>query len=174
MDLGRFERSRLLFWSWIAVPILIAAALLVPTVVYLGHQRDRLDLRRSLLGRIPDLEAQTKSIDGLLRSVTPTRELGPQAAEEATRRLDQAAKNAGLTLRSMKVEDGMGSADHFDTIRITVQVQGALRSVVRWLHEAQKPGLLLSVQGASLTALSMPPDETFSGELVLMLYLRKT
>lgn len=174
MDLGRFERSRLLFWSWLIVPVALVLVTVAPSMLYLRRQREGLAQRQALLAKIPDLEALTKSVDALLRSATPMADQGAQAAEEATRRLDQAAKNAGLVIRSMKVEDGTVPVEGFHTVRITVQVQGALRSVVQWLHETQKPGLLLSVQGAGLTALSLPPDEAFAGELVLVLYLRKS
>ena len=59
MDLGRFERSRLLFWSWLIVPVALVLVTVAPSMLYLRRQREGLAQRQALLAKIPDLEALT-------------------------------------------------------------------------------------------------------------------
>ena len=174
MDLGRFERSRLQFWLWITVPLLLMVLTTVPSMVYLHLVRRDLQARQDLLAQVPAAEKRLRSAQDVLRAVTPVSTQLTEATEEATRRLDRAAKGAGLTIRSLKVAQGVEEEEGFTTANISVQLQGPLPAVVRWLDDVRKPGLLLSVREATLNSLGPSPDEEFSGDITVRLRLRKT
>ena len=172
MDLGRFMRSRLQLGLWLGVPVLLMLMATIPSLLVLRNAREGLRHRQMLMEATPALEVRLRKASDLLMRVTPpAAQIGP-ATETATRRLDQAALLTGLTLRSVKVEDQSGDVSGFKTLRFTASVQGSLRAVVKWMDEVQKPGLLFSVQSTSLQALAQPPDETFAGDVVLVLHLR--
>ena len=154
MDLGRFMRSRLQLGLWLGVPVLLILAATIPSLLVLHNAREGLRKRQVLMEATPALEVRLRKASDLLTRVTPPAAQIGSATETATRRLDQAAQLSGLTLR------------------FTATVQGSLRSVVKWLDEVQKPGLLFSVYSSSLQALAQPPDETFAGDVVLVLHLR--
>jgi hypothetical protein len=172
MDLGFFESSRLRYWLWICVPALVAVAVTVGSMAWVHRERKGLEARQALLADLPLLEVQVRKAEELLKSTTPAGDRTAQGTEAVTRRLDQAAQKAGLTLRSVKFGETGQAAGGFVSGKITVQIQGPLRAVVQWLDEIQKPGVLLGVGQAELLALSLPPDDTFSGEISLMVYLR--
>ena len=172
MDLGRFMRSRLQLGLWLGVPVLLILAATIPSLLVLHNAREGLRKRQVLMEATPALEVRLRKASDLLTRVTPPAAQIGSATETATRRLDQAAQLSGLTLRSVNVEDQAGEATGFKTLRFTATVQGSLRSVVKWLDEVQKPGLLFSVYSSSLQALAQPPDETFAGDVVLVLHLR--
>ena len=172
MDLGRFMRSRLQLGLWLGVPVLLILVATIPSMVVLHNAREGLRQRQELMEATPALEVRLRKASDMLTRVTPpAAQLGP-ATEAATRRLDQAAQNAGLTLRSVKMDEQPVDVTGFKTLRFTATVQGSLRSVVKWMDEVQKPGLLFSVHSTSLQALAQPPDEGFAGDVVLILYLR--
>ena len=172
MDLGYFVSSRLRFWLWISIPAALATVVTALSMVWLHQERQGLIERQALLADLPLIEVQVRKIEVLLKSATPAADRIAQTTDAVARRLDQAAKKAGLTVRSVKVGESGGVAEEFVTLRISVQIQGSLRSVVQWLDEVQKPGFMLSVNQANLTALSLPPDDTFAGDVALIVYLR--
>lgn len=172
MDLGRFARSRIQTGLWIGIPLILILLATVPSVLVLREARRGLNLRQALLDEMPVMEARARKTEQLLNSVTPLSGQAAFATEEATRRIDAAAKNSGLSIRSLKVTEGSLQTDGFQTIQMTAQVQGSLRAVAYWLDEVQKPGLLISVQSGGVQALGAPPEEAFAGEITLVLYLR--
>lgn len=175
MDLGRFQRSRLTLGLWLGVPILLVVLTLLPSWIYLRYAHKDLSERQRLMTDVPMVEKLQKEIGTLLKAVTPEAERLLEATEEATRRLDQAAKNAGVTLRSIKVGEGEEQADaEFKSLTILVQLAGPLRAMVQWLDEIQRPGLLIQVQSATLNAVSLPPDQQFAGDVTLIIRLRKS
>jgi hypothetical protein len=172
MDLGFFESSRLRFWLWLCIPALVAVAVTAATMVWLHQERKNLAERQALLADLPLIEVQVRKTEALLKSVSPVASQMAQATDGVSRRLDQAAQRAGLTVRSVKFGENGTSAEGLATLQISVQIQGPFRAVVQWLDEIQKPGILVSVKQAELLALSLPPDDTFTGDVVLMVYLR--
>jgi len=174
MDLGRFHRSRMTLGLWLGVPVLLVAMTLLPSSIYLRRVQKDLSERQRLQADVPVVEKRLRDISGLLKAVTPEAGRVMEATDETTRRLEAAAKKAGLSLRSLKVGEGEEQTDadfHFLTIHI--QLDGSLRSVVQWLDELQRPGILLEVRSATLTAVSLPPDQTVSGEVKIRIRLRK-
>ena len=172
MDLGFFESSRLRFWLWIAVPPVVAVVVTVGSMLWLQQERDGLEKRQALLADLPMLEVQVRKADALLKSITPGANQTPVAAEAVSRRVEQAAKNAGLTIRSLKFGEGGEAAGGLAAFKVAIQVQGPMRAVVQWLDEIQKPGVLLGLGQADWTALSAPPDDIYAGDLTFVIYLR--
>lgn len=172
MDLGYFESSRVRYWLWICVPALLAMVATAGSLAWVRQERKGLEARQALLADLPLLEVQVRKAEERLKSVTPSGVRTAQGTEAVTRRLDQAAQRAGLTLRSVKLGETGQASGGFVSEQIAVQIQGSLRAVVQWLDEIQKPGVLLGVGQADLLALSVPPDDTFSGEVTLIVYLR--
>ena len=172
MDLGLFESSRLRFWLWLATPVVVVAAVTVFSLGWLRQERRGLEARRVLADDLPMLEVQVRKADALLKSVALASDQTVAATEAVSRRLDEAARNAGLTIRSMKFGESTESVGGLVALKVAIQVQGPLRGVVQWLDEIQRPGLLLGVVQADLAALALPPDDTFSGDVVLRVYLR--
>lgn len=173
MDLGRFERSKVQFWLWITVPLLLLLLATLPSLLYRAHLRRDLERRQNTLAEIPAAERAVRGIDELLKAVTPSSAQQAEATESATRRLDQAAQVSGLTVRALKVSEEVDDRGAFRSVRMSVQIQGSLPAVVQWFDEVQKPGMLMSVQGASLNALNLPPSDEFAGDVTLYLRLRK-
>jgi hypothetical protein len=171
MDAGRFEQSRRRFWMWIATPVAVMVLAGVPSWLYLRHARHALAERQGLLAATVPLEERLRSMDVLLKSLVAGSGRGAEAADETTRRINHAATETGFVIRTLSVEKGMSETEGFKTLRIAVQGQGALPAVIHWLAELQKPGLLLRVESAKLTSLSLPPDDTVSGEFTLVLYM---
>ena len=172
MDLGLFESSRLRFWLWISTPVVVAVAVTVLSLAWLHRERLGLEARRGLAEDLPTLEVQTRKAEALLTSVTLASDQAVAATEAVSRRLDEAAKNAGLAIRSVKFGESAETVAGLVALKVNIQVQGPLRGIVQWLDEIQRPGLLLGVVQADLSALALPPDDTFSGDLVLRVYLR--
>jgi hypothetical protein len=174
MDLGFFESSRLRFWLWIWVPAVVVVAVTVASMTWLHREHRGLVERQALLADLPMLDVQVRKTDAVLKSATPAAAQAAQATEELTRRLDQIAKNAGLAVRAVKFGESAPAEGGLVALQVSVQIQGPLRAVVQWLDEIQKPGVLLAVGQAELLALSLPPDETVTGDLTLVIYLRST
>lgn len=172
MDLGFFESSRLRFWLWICVPAAAVIAVTGVSMAWLHQERQALKERQALLADLPLIEVQVRKTEALLKAATPVASQSAQGTETVSRRLDQAAQNAGLTVRSVKFGESGAAAGGFLAQRISVQIQGSLRSVVQWLDEIQKPGILLGVGKAEFTALSLPPDDMVAGDVLLIVYLR--
>lgn len=172
MDLGRFMSGRLRLGLWLGVPVLLMLAVTLPTYIMLDSAKKELRLHQDLQEMLPDLESRSRKADQLLTSVTAPIKDSVQATDDVTRRINDAAANSSLVVRSLKVDDTLGQAGTFRTVRITTQLQGSLRDLVRWLDQVQKPGLLISVRSAYVNALAAPPDETVSGEFVFAVYLR--
>lgn len=172
MDLGRFERSRAQFWLWIGVPLALLAVAGLPSVLYLRHAERALSERQVLQAAVPRLQEQVLKADDLLERVTPSEARMSEARDAASRRLDDAARRAGLTVRSVKVEENIEEEESLRTARITMQVQGSLPALVQWLDDVQKPGLLISVEEAGIHALANPPADALSGAFTFVLHLR--
>jgi len=172
MDLSRFMRTRLRLGVWLSLPLVLILGATIPSWMMKAVAERGLRQRQALLDAIPEQEVQARRAETLLESVTPASPQLASARDAVSRRLQDAAVDTALTIRSVKMEDALGQDGDFRTLRITAQIQGSLREVVQWLDRVQKPGLLLSVQTAQFSALGQPPDETFSAEIVLDLYLR--
>lgn len=174
MDLSRFMRNRVQLGIWLGLPLVLILGATIPSWAVRHAAEKGLRQRQALLDAVPGQESRIRKAEGLLASVTPLHEQATAAREAATRRINEAATGTALTIRAVKVDDATGQDGSFRTVRITTQLQGSLREVVQWLDRVQKPGLLFSVESASFSALSQPPNETFSAEIVLALYLRNT
>ena len=172
MDLGLFESSRLRFWLWLSLPAVVAVAVTAVSWAWMHQERRGLDARQARLDDLPLLEVQVRKTDALLKSVTPAASQAGLITEAVSRRLDQTAKTAGLTIRSVKFGESGAPAAGLVALKVSVQIQGPLRAVVQWLDEIQKPGVLLSISEAELTALSQSSDEMFAGDLTLLVHLR--
>ena len=172
MDEGQFERSRLVFWLWLAVPIGLMVAAMLPSRFYLDRSRRMLAERRVMLRSIDPLEDRLRSVDGLLKSLLSETSHGVEATDAATRRINQAAQRTGFSVRTLTVEKTLGESDRLRTLRISVQGQGTLLSAIQWLDALQAPGLLLRVETANVTALGVPSNSAIAGDFTLVLYLR--
>ena len=172
MDLGRFMSSRLRLGLWLGLPVALMLVVTVPSHFMLVSAQKELRLCRDLQEIVPDMEMRTRKAEQLLKSVTPPLWDSVLATDEVTRRINESVANSSLVVRSVKVDDQVGQAGTFRTVRITTQLQGSLRDLVQWMDRVQKPGLLISVQSAHINALAAPPDETVSGEFVMAVYLR--
>ena len=174
MDLSRFAGSRWHLGMWLSLPILLILAVTIPTLMLQRAAEHALATRQVLMGDIPTLEARVTKVEALLDRVTPPSSQMDRAREEATRRLDQAAKDSGLTVRSLKLETELVDVGGCPAVGITANVQGPLQALVKWLDAAQKPGLLIGVQSIRLKALGLPPNEPFTADISLLLFLRKS
>lgn len=172
MDLGRFMSSRLRLGLWLGLPVVLMLVVTVPTQLMLGAAQQELRVHQQLRDLLPDLESRTVKADRLLKSITPLLRDTVLATDEVTRRINESVENSSLVVRSVKVDDTVGQAGVFRTVRITTQLQGSLRDVVQWLDRVQKPGLLISVRSTHINSLAAPPDESVSAEFVLAVYLR--
>lgn len=172
MDLGRFMSSRFRLGLWLGLPVALMLVVTVPSHFMLVSAQKELRLCRDLQEIVPDMEMRTRKAEQLLKSVTPPLWDSVLATDEVTRRINESVANSSLVVRSVKVDDQVGQAGTFRTVRITTQLQGSLRDLVQWMDRVQKPGLLISVQSAHINALAAPPDETVSGEFVMAVYLR--
>lgn len=151
--------------------MLIVAAL-VPSVLYRNYTRQHLAECENLLDALPLAEKRAHSAEQLLKAVTPTFALAPDATQDATRRLDEAATRAGLTLRALKVVEGAEDKNGFKSITLQVQTQGSLRSLVQWLDEIQRPGLLLGITSVAFNGLAPLSEGIYSADLRIALRLR--
>ena len=174
MDEGRFERTQLRLWLWLATPVVLALAAVLFSGLYLRGVRRALVQREALLESTVSLEKRLHDVDGVLKSVLAEAGQSTEAAAETTRRINQAAQRAGFNIRSLDVDKTAGQSGGLKTLSISVQGEGPLQSVIGWLDELQMPGLLLRVVAAKLTSLGLPPDSNVSGEFTLMLYLKAT
>ena len=172
MDAGHFERSRLRFWLWIGTPLVLVLLSGIPSWLYLRHARRVLAARQAVLATVMPMEETLANVDTLLKQTVADARHRAEAVDDTTHRLTQAAQKSGLTIQSMEVDKNTGDSDGLKTIRIIVQGQGRLPAVVRWLAEVQKPGLLVRVNEAKVTALSLPPEDVVSAEFVILLFLR--
>ena len=171
MDAGRFEQSRRRFWLWIATPVVLMVVAGLPSCLHLRHARQALADRQALLAAAGPLEERLRSLDALMKSVVADAGHGAEAADETTRRINDAATRSGFVIRSLSVEKGTTESEGFKTLRVAVQGQGSLSATIHWLAALQKPGLLLRVETMKLMALGLPPDDTVGGEFTLVLYL---
>lgn len=174
MDLGRFMSSRLRLGLWLGLPVVLMLAVTVPTYLMLSAAKKELRLHQEMQELLPDLESRCRKADQLWKMVTAPLRDSVMATDEVTRRINEAVANSSLVVRSVKVDDTVGQAGAFRTVRITTQIQGSLRDLVQWLDRVQKPGLLISVQSASISAMAAPPDKTVNAEFVMAVYLRKS
>lgn len=173
MDLGRFERSRLQFSLWIALPLFLMAVTTIPSVFYLRHLQKDLAARKAVFDLLPAAELRARAASRVLKTVTLDAGRPSEGTDDATRRIDQAAKNAGVTVRALRFGEAPEEDAHFKTYLLIVEFNGTLRAVVQWLDEIQKPGLLFTIREASVNAYAAPPNEQYGGSVKLLLRLRK-
>ncbi len=172
MDLGTFQRSRARLWAWIALPIALMACATVPTILLRREAQRELALRESLLDSIPAVERRVRRASELLQMVTPNAARHAETTQEATRRLDESANRAGLTLRALKVMEGIETDGAFRVVNMQVQAEGSLKAMALWLDEVQKPGLLMSIRAATINANIPMSTGLYSGEFMIALRLR--
>ena len=174
MDLGRFERSRVRFWVWIAAPVVLMAAACLPSWRYLAASRERLAQRTALMEALVPLEEHLNATESLMKKVVADADRGTEAVDQATRHINHAAQLSGFTIQSLNVDKASAAAEGFRVLRIAVSGQGALTSAIRWLSELQTPGLMLRVEAAKITALSLPPDDMVTAEFTFAIYMRSS
>lgn len=173
MDLGFFHRSRIQLWVWILGPIALLAIAIVPAHMLLRGARSELAELDVLVSETPALKVSIREADAILSLVTPETGSIAAARDDAARRIDESAKRFGLNVRSLKVAEDVGDEPAYQIVKIAVQVQGSLRSIAQWAGEVQRPGLLIGVSAAQVSALGAPPDDTMSGDFTFVLHLRK-
>lgn len=172
MDLGVFQSRRGAIWVWIAVPLLVIVLATAITMVMQRSARQALELRQADLARLPDLEQRVARASTLLQQITPTTAQQVERTQEATRRIDEAAAMAGVTIRSLKVVDEVRDEGEFRVVTIRVQAEGKLKAVAQWLDQVQKPGLLLSVRAGALNSNIPITAGVYSTDLTIQLRLR--
>ena len=150
MDLGQFARSRLVLRLWLIVPLALIVAAILPSRLYLDGVRRTLAERKAMLESIMPLESRLRDVDGILMTMVGPPARGIEATAPATRRISQTAQRFGFSIRTTTVEKDVGESDGMRTVRISVQGQGSLLSIIRWLDALQAPGLLLRVEAANL------------------------
>ncbi|HMP75847.1 MAG TPA: hypothetical protein PKE12_06075 [Kiritimatiellia bacterium] len=174
MDAGKFFRSPVCFWLWIALPIALMVLATVPTAIHLDRATRGMNEREALLDQLPLDNRRVRTTSELLAATTPVSARHAEAAQEATRRIDEFAARAGLTIRTLKVAEGLQQEGGLQVVTLQVQVQGSLRGIVQWMDELQRPGLLLDFSAGSLNASSITPDGPATGDFRLALCLRST
>ena len=172
MDLGRFERSRVRFWMWIAVPLALIVVACLPSWHHLARCRQQLAQRTALVAALAPLEERLATTESVLKKAVAEPDRGAEAVDQATRRINHAAQISGFVIRALNVDKASAVTEGFRVLRIAVSGQGALPAVVRWLSDLQAPGLMLRMESAKVTALSLPPDDTVSAEFTLAIYVR--
>ena len=174
MDLGRFERSRVRFWTWIVAPLIVIAAACLPSWRFLEASRRQLAKRTALAAAVVPFEKRLGTTEEVLKKVAAEADRGAEAVDELTRRINRSAQLSGFIVRSLNVDKASAPSEGFRVLRVVVSGQGALPAAIRWLSELQAPGLMLRVEEAKITALSLPPDDTVSADFILAVYVRSS
>lgn len=172
MDLGRFEHSRVRFWVWITAPVVLIVAACLPSWRYLEVSRQRLTQRATLAAALAPLEVRLGTVESTMKKVVADADRGTEAVDRVTKSINHAAQLSGFTIQSLNVDKASPATEGFRVLRIAVIGQGALPAIIRWLSELQSPGLMLRVEAAKLTALSLPPDDTATAEITFAIYVR--
>ena len=172
MDPGRFERNRWRFWMWIALPVTIILLAILPPWVYLKHVLGLQAQHRAMTESAAELDARLKTVDAALAAALPPLSRLGEATDDTTRRINQAAQRSGFAIRSLNVAKSPSPVEGLLAVTFTVQGEGSLPAVVKWLTEVQQPGLMLRVEKTKLAALKIPSDEVLASEFVLVLYVR--
>lgn len=172
MDLGIFQTQRWSMGVWIAVPLLLIAAASATTTMMRSAARQALAQREALLSELPDLEQRVERANALLQRVTATSARQGEKIQDATKRLDESAARAGLTIRMLKVVDGVESKGAYRVATFQVQAEGSLKALVLWLDQVQKPGLLMSIRSASINSNIPITTGLYSADLTIELRLR--
>ncbi len=172
MDLGRFERSRVRFWIWIAAPLVLIVVACLPSWRCLERSRRQLVQRTALVAAMVPLEERLGMTEAVLKKIVADPDRGAEAVDQVTRRLNHSAQLSGFVIRALNVEKASSATEGFRVLRIAVVGQGALPALIRWLSELQAPGLLLRMEAAKVTALSLPPDDTVAAEFTFAIYVR--
>lgn len=174
MDLGRFERSRVRFWVWIAAPLALMVAACLPAWRYLEVSRQRLAARAALVAALVPLEERLATSETVLKKIVASADRGPEAVDQVTKCINHAAQLAGFTIHSLNVDKATAATEGFRVLRIAVSGQGALPATIRWLSEVKVPGLMLRVEAAKITALGLPPEDLVTAEFTFAIYVRSS
>ena len=192
MDLGLFRRSRAQFWAWIGGPILVIVVATYALQSYSGRVERALTERRSLTEVIPEMQIQLGAAKETLQRfalVPPTRS---DATERVRARMNRCAEQSGFIVNALNVEQPDATAPRKPTgvrgrkpapakaaapddttpfLEVTVNGEGALPAVLRFMDEALGSTSLVTAESAALKMTRNVPEPFYTAQLVLRCYL---
>lgn len=171
MDLGMFRGGKAGFWAWVVGPLALMAVVYLPAMLYGRHLNKTCDRRTAVLQSIPEMNRQLQRATDTLKRFVPFSGVATDGGAELNQRIQKAAQQHGVGVRSLTTEKGDGvshSGIAYGTM--TLQGEGALASVISLLDELQKPESLCRVDAIRLKVMTWEPERIYSSDIVLRCY----
>ncbi len=163
MDLGVFNRRRVVLWCWILVPVLVIGGTewtlqtcARRAAVSLAHGRS---LSRSL---IPEAEGRLKTADTLLGCFQLKSKDEGQIVEALTARINEGAHRHGLSIDLMRFQPATAaSGGRAPGMVLDLECVGGLAPLLTWMDEIQRPENLLIMEKATLHLERVKPTPVY-------------
>lgn len=171
MDVGRFIRRKTELWAWLAGPVLVIWLLHAGILLFHLIGESRLAGLEAHADIVPRLAGTLVRVD---RHIEAFHRLGDQPAEamqRATRILDNAEKESGFVINSVRAENPAPAPQGgLKSIQVSVIGTGNLAEIVRFLGIVQQPVYLIDVEKADLNVMARERGTIYSARFLFQCY----
>lgn len=168
MDVGVFSYRRTVLWAWGLLPILVLAGIHVVGTTVSRELNRAAAARREALRRLPDLDAREGRIDSLEAAFGLREAPAADGRDGIGARLNEAAQASAFRINSIMLERTAAIIPGFrETLRISIEGEGSLLELVRFMDGVQQPQHLTVVGSAVVRLVRTDPQPVYNVKLVL-------
>jgi len=165
MDVGAFLRSKTRMRLWLLLPP-VAFTLLAGGGAWYCVRADR-DIRwkKEFLESAPELRVMLQNALSVSSNSYLTAWSTGQARENLNSLFNDVARQSGFTINSLGIEEGTGARKG---LRATVKGDGTVDLVLRFIEAAEKPGNLVTLESATMTAMRPMANPPYQVEMTFL------
>jgi len=164
MDLGLFRRRRVVFWLWIVGPLLAAVVVHYSVFLYCGRMSAMLQERQALASILPGLQESLSASQAAIDTFPSVRATATDARAALTTRVSELSTKHGFVANSLRISS-LTESGPVQKLEVTIEGEGRLLSIMKFVNDLQTPESLMSLVGASLRINAFFPIPVYNCEL---------
>jgi len=156
MDLGLFRRKKIVFWLWIVLPVFVIVGIHFSVCRYCRHAAESVQQRQALALLLPDLDSALALSEA---EISKFSEISGSAAEvqvEINTRISAVSAECGLVVNSLRITSE-STKDPLQKLKVSMDGEGGLLAVMKFMNRLQRPELLISLVNTSLRIIKFEP-----------------
>jgi hypothetical protein len=166
MDLGLFRRRQFVFWLWIICPLILTAGIHFSVFLYCRHMAETLQERRAMAELLPDLVDAQSLAETSIDAFPSIRATAADARSEITTRVSELSAKHNFVVNSLRIGSAAASGP-VKKLEVTIEGEGSLLAVMKFVNEFQTPESLTSLLSASVRINTFLPTLVYNCELEL-------
>ncbi len=161
MDLGLFKRKKIVFWLWIVLPLVVIVGIHFSVYTYCQHIAETVQTRRALALLLPDLDSALSLSEAEISRFSEISGTASEVRAAVNTRISAVSAECGLVVNSLRITSEL-TKDPLQKLEVSMDGEGGLLAVMKFMNRLQSPELLISLVNANLRIAKFEPNVVYN------------